>query len=349
MFQPWVALRALALGLSVGASPATVPEPAPGVTRAENGSVEMQYRTYRKWKILLPNETFAPVGDGFTAGGEKFIAQLEGTALAVDTDGDGKTDVRADGESALVTLRGKTGGAPFTYAVRLDSKRGWRFAAAGAMVGKVGDTKIQLIDQNNNGRYNDYGEDAMIVGRGRAASFLSKTIRLDGALHSITVAADGSKVEYAPFEGDAGRLDLRSKLDTRAKLASVVVRSADGSHSFELSRADGAVEVPAGRYQLHSGRLGLGQTTVTMQTGRAKPFEVEANGSTAVAWGGPIRVEFDYNRSGNSVQFSPDAVWYYGQSGEEYVNWSPPGKSPEFVIKDKNEDRELVIARFGGC
>ena len=93
-----------------------------------------------------------------------------------------------------------------------------------------------------------------------------------------------------------------------------------------------------------------------MNTGIAKRREqskgkvvVQADGTTQVTWGGPINVEFDYARQGGNISFSPAAVWYYGSSGEEYYDWSPPGKSPQFVIKDAKEDRELVVAKFGGC
>ncbi len=352
MVQAILATVTLAMTLSVsGLSTEGPAATGPGVSDAS--SVTLDYRTYRKWDILLPSEEMKPVGDGFDlpiSAHKKYIAKLDGTALAIDTDGDGETDVRADGDSALVTLRGKTdAGAKFTYAMRLDSKRGWRFAPAGAMVGKIESTKIQIIDQNNNGRYDDYGVDAMVVGRGRAASFLSKTVRVDDALYSIDVTTDGSKLDFTPYAGKTGGLNVTDKLDTKAKIASVVVRSADGNHSFELSRAKGDVQVPAGTYVLQSGRIGLGQVTVSMRTGRAKPFSVEAGNTTQVAWGGPINVEFDYGRQGGNVSFSPAAVWYYGSAGEEYHDWSPPGKSPQFVIKDAKEGRELVVAKFGGC
>ncbi|MCA8962246.1 MAG: hypothetical protein KDC38_17095, partial [Planctomycetes bacterium] len=267
---------------------------------ASKGSVDLDYRIYRDWSIELPAERFDKVGDGFAipfSQADKYVARLEGTALGVDTDGDGEVDVRAEGEKGLVALRGQTdSGRPFKYALRLDSSRGWRYTVSGAMVGRIGATKIQLIDQNNNGRYDDFGEDAMVVGRGRSASFLSHVIRVDDQLYAIDVSPDGSRVDYRPFDGPVGRLDVISKLDTKAKLAVLVIRSLDGRHSFELSGEKGAVEVPAGTYALHSGKLALGPTRVSVRAGRSKSFRVSADETRSLAWGGPLRIEYQYQK-----------------------------------------------------
>ena len=55
------------------------------------------------------------------------------------------------------------------------------------MVGSVEGVPVQLIDQNNNGVFNEIGIDAMVVGSGKSAAFLSKIVNLKGQLFEFEV------------------------------------------------------------------------------------------------------------------------------------------------------------------
>jgi hypothetical protein len=338
---------------SVGGAPEVTPQASPT-------TVELAYRAYRKWDIVLPAEQFARVSgrvSNATCQGESFTAKLDGTALAIDTDGDGELDTTVTGKeddagnkAAVVTLRG-TGrdGEPFTFSARLiDTGSGWQFSVAGAMVGMIGETKVQLIDQNNNGRYDDFGEDAMIVGRGKYATFLSRAMNVAGVLYEVAVAEDGSSLDLTPFDGDSGTLDMRSKLDTKGKLLSAIVKSRDGDFSFDLATFRRGVTVPAGTYDLYSAKLGLGKAEAYIRPGRMAAVEVAASETASVVWGGPVKGEFKYVRKGDQVAFSPDDVTYFGGAGEEYRVWDPVGKSPEFTIKEIKAGTEVAKALFPG-
>lgn len=319
-------------------------------------SADLAFRPYKEWDILLPQEQFQGVAGGIRlphAGGESVAVRLEGTVLYVDRDGDGECEAKVEplerGQTALLVLRVPgEGGADKSYAVRLSSDGKWSYSASGAMVGEVEGTRLQLIDQNNNGRFDDYGEDAMIVGRGRAASFLSKVVRIGEALYTIDVQDDGTRIDYAPYEGPVGTLDLGSDHESKARMRSVVVQSRDGAHSFELSRSKGGVKVPAGEYSVHSGKVVLGKSQADLRTGRSQWIEVEAGATAQVAWGGPVKAEFEYARSGDAVQIGPLDIYYYGRAGEEYSNFMPLGSSPNFAIKDKQTGEVLVNAKFPG-
>lgn len=344
----FTSLAALTLGLV-----ATPPEPA---TPALAVSTDLVFKPYKDWSILLPNEQFAVVGEGiaFPHGrGDRLAARLEGTVLWLDRDGDGECEAKVEplerGQTGLMVFR-----VPFgtdgerTYAVRLASDGKWTYSASGAMVGEIAGTRVQIIDQNNNGRFGDVGEDAMIVGRGTTASFLSKVINVDGKLFDIGVAEDGSRIDYQPHEGPVGTLDLGSKHASKALMRSVVVQSADGTISFDLSRAKDGLKMPAGDYIVHSGQVALGKSRAELRTGRAKPVSVSAGETTTVEWGGPVAAEFAYHRRGDKLQIGPSEIWYYGRQGEEYSNFMPLGSSPEFVIKDKKTGEVLVNAKFPG-
>ena len=338
-----------AFGLATAAVALAGPDATPA---AAGGTITLADEAVRAWDIDLPAERFEQVSrdlDFRAVGGKRFAATLDGDALAVDTDGDGAADVKVTGKQGFVRLQ-VDGEKPFTYALRLvNVGGGWRYAAGGTRVGKLGATRITLIDQNGDGRYDGYGEDAMIVGSSTSACFLSRVVNVEGKLHRLEVAPDGASIRHAPYTGTQGTLDLASQWDAQAKLQAVIVRSEDGAYSFNLAGAQGGLAVPAGRYLLHSGKLGLGENVVRFTQGRAKALEVGKDGTTVVAAGRPLSAEFAYQRNGAEVLFNPATVHWYGRLGEEYVGWKPFGKSPVFTVTDAGTRKEIAQAIFTGC
>ena len=172
-------------------------------------TLELTYKTYRDWDLVLPQESFARVSGDFhfpSLSSSPFIARLDGSALRIDRDADGEVDAKVEGAEGLVTLRAQTeAGDKLRYSVRLKrTNAGWVFAASGAALGILDGQKIRIIDQNNNGRYDDYGEDAMVIGQGRYASFLSRVINVRGKFYSIEVSGDGRTLNYRPDVGATG-------------------------------------------------------------------------------------------------------------------------------------------------
>ncbi len=312
--------------------------------------LELTYRPSRDWKIELPAETYRKVSGELPGG---FVTRVDGGKLLVDCDGDGTPEREVEGKlddqkvrRAMVVCRNSDGR---TLAYRLMfADVGWLFAPGGMAVGKLGRVKLSIIDQDGDGRFDGYGTDALIVGTGNRAHFLSKVISVGGSLYSIDVAPDGTHLSYEPYEGESGVLDLTTAHKAQAKLLSAIVVSEDGSYSFDLAGAPDGLRVPAGTYRLRGGRLGLGKTRVEVRADKTEPLRVEPGKRLNVHWGGPVRAEFAYQRRGSKVAFSPDKVWYYGAAGEEYLDWKPIGKSPEFTVRDKESGKELAKAVFAG-
>ncbi len=339
----------LALGLTPGA-----PTPLPEVVRLKD-------RPSRAFEVVLPAERWFPVGDLFPiphAAGAGFAVAPEGEGLRVDADGDGAPERALEGvldeetgvRSAFVVLEGeRAGGEPLRYGVRLRNEgKGWEWAPSGTVRGQLGDLRIQVIDQDGDGVFGEVGQDALVLGSSDHATFLSSTLSIGGTVQTLTVAPDGSSLEVTPFAGPTGALDLASEFDGDARILAAVVRSTDGRHSFDLAWADGPLQVPVGRYRLHGAVIGLGDARVEVAEGSMKPLVVAAEAETALAWGGPTRAEFAFQRSGDQVAFDPEQVWWYGAAGEEYRGWAPRGKSPEFTIKERKLGTELLKALFPG-
>lgn len=324
------------------AAPPQEPTPAEPVT------VALEHRALRTWQIQLPEERWQSVGTAFAlkqTHGFDFKTKLEGTRLLVDTDGDGVTDVTADGKTAFLTLRGKTrDGKPSSYSVRLANDKGWKFAPGGYLQTTLHGTQIRLIDQDDNGRFDDVGKDAMIVGSGDVATYYSEVVAVGNRLYSLRL--DPTTLTATPFDGPTGKLHLTCT--TKGKVLAAVVRSADLRYSFDMAKAADGMPVPVGAYTLVTGKLGLGESRVAMQTGKSKPILVPKDETRQVCWGGPIRAEFEYQRLGDKVHLAPDKVWLYGAAGELYTGWVPLGASPKFTILDDTTHKEVAQAHFPG-
>ena len=321
-------------------------------TAATAETVDLKYKTYRNWNLVLPQESFLKIGgyfhfpDSFPG---KFKVETEGTVLHIDRDADGKSDAKVEGDSGLVTLRGKhADGAKFAYSLRLvKGNAGWGYASSGAALGLIDGRKIRFIDQNNNGRYNDYGKDAMVIGQGKHATFLSKAVNISGKLYAIEISPDGRKLTYTPYAGAKGTLDLTTHFSTKGKLLSAIVQSENGEMAFDVT--GDPLEVPTGTYHLFGGRIGLGRNVVEFTKGKTEPMKVEADQTHTVAFGEPVNIDFRYIRQPNRAIMVPNMVSYVGRAGELYTSWTPFGGSPQFEVKDMETGKQIALAIFGGC
>ena len=331
----------------------------------QTDSVALKYRSYRTWSLKLPTETWFPVKEGIRlehAGGELFAFEFSGTSLKVDTDGDGEfdrtikalVDPKTMVSTTRVILSGKdSSGKTFRYAARLrNDADGWEWAPGGAMVGSIptaaGPVPVKLIDQNGNGKFNDIGSDAMIVGNTDHAMMLSTTVFVDDKLQQLDIADDGAAFSLSTYSGPTSEIDMSTSFNSKAVLLSSVILSSDRKHSFDIGAIDGPVRVPAGKYSVVSGVVGLGQHRVKIKAGKMKPLNLMEDRSRNFDWGGPVSSEFQFARVGDQIQFSPKAIWYFGKAGEQYTGWHPIGKSPEFKVVDAETQVVLEVAILPG-
>ena len=330
---------------------------------ADDSSIDLRYRSYRKWTINLPAFQWFEVKDAIRVGqADTFAVAVVGNSLRIDTDADGKlhrtikplVDRDTNVSTARVILSATTKqGDAFRYAVRLrKDARGWEWAPGGAMVGTIpadtGPIPVRIIDQNGNGSFDDVGLDAMIIGTSDEAMFLSSTIVVGNTLRKISVSRDGRRITMTAYAGPTARFDMTTSFDAKAVLLSAIVRSSDGKNSFDFGATEGPLQIPAGTYKVVAGVVGLGKHRVQIGAGRMQPFRLAANQQQTFNWGGPVRSEFQFARKGGKVEFSPQTIWYYGQAGEEYFNWTPIGKSPEFKVTNADTGVVLKVAILPG-
>ena len=326
----------------------------PALASDEAVEVKLDHKSYSKWSIILPAPKWHAVGTSLPirhAQGEGFFATKDGPALVVDTDGDRKPDakIRGLGGFAKISTRGPDGGK-LVYGVRFRLKgNAWQWAASGVMQAKVLGTTIRLIDANGNGRYDDFGSDAMVVGSGKAASWLSKVVNIKDSLYNVEIADGGHSLKLVPYEGDSGLIDLRAGFKSKGKLASAVVNSSSGDYSFNALQARAAFRVPTGRYNFAGGLVTKGKEQARIAAGRMEALEVEKDQTaTLKKWGGKVVADFNWSYAGGNLTVAPN-VRYYGEAGEEYVDWVPDNKSPKILVFESGKKRPIESGRFAMC
>jgi hypothetical protein len=322
-------------------------------TAQEPVSADLSFKALKKWEFNLPNETWSDAAGGLAIAhknGNKLSAYRDGLALelSVDTDGDGKTDAQVKGASGFLTIKADAeNGGKVNYAVRLkvDGKT-YVYASSCVMRGTLNGESLTLVDQNNNGVWNEVGVDGLVIGKSSSASYLSKVANLKGQLWELTVAADGQRIQAKPYTGETGELALRSGFKSQGGIDSAVVSSADGQFSFQLAD-DAKLRVPVGTYRLVAGLASKSSEGVKIGPGKMKTLEVRSGAETALEWGAPVIAEIAFSREGETVKIEPSAVKYYGKAGEEYIAFVPQGASPKFLVYDARTEKLLKTGRFG--
>jgi hypothetical protein len=343
---------------------ASLAAPDPSVSGPGGGGgdnvASLQLLVPSKWDFLLPNETplpFVSGDDGSTCipiphqGGSGFVVAVDGTALAVDTNGDGKVEQRIKGLAGSAVLKGKSkSGASISYGVRFVMHNGkWHYLPGCVMSGKLLGQDVKLVDLNGNGRFDDFGEDAMIFGRSpNAGSYLSKVVSSGGKVYEITVSADGSEITSNLYQGETGTLNLASGFKVDGALSSAVVLDEKRGYSFELSGDKSGLVVPVGEYRFMSGFVKNGAEQAKIRSGTSKPIAVTARSASSPTWGTPLEIEFHYTVNKDRINVPID-IKFFGTLGEEYYDFKPEALSPRIVVYDKKTRTKLTEGRFGGC
>ncbi len=327
---------------------------SPGVM-AQDGkeTASLSFKAFPKWSFITPLQTWTDVNsDGIKVkhpNGEFFAAERDGLKLSVDTTASGKPNKDVKGAGGYLVLRSKGESKTFNYAVRLQgSASGYKYASSCAMMGTVGGVPVTLIDLNNNGIYNEYGKDALIVGKSKSASYLSKVISHEGKLYNFEVSEDGSEASVSPYDGESGTVNGLGGYNAKGKLANAVISDSSGTISFNLADSKD-LRVPVGDYTITAGLITKRNYSARIRQGKMRPVKVEADKAFKLTWGAKVTAEFTHSVDGKDVKVEPNAVHYYGAAGEEYYDFVPNAKSPKFLVYDKASHKQLGKGIFGMC
>ncbi len=199
-----------------------------------------------------------------------------------------------------------------------------------AMVGKVGTTPVQLIDDNSNGLYNEYGVDVIIIGK-KPPVLLGKMAILGGELHHMKVSPAGHKLYLAKYLGKTGKVDLLSgyKAPMGVKLRSVALKSGDKVFDCLGDKKTPKVSIPEGKYELSSAMVGRSTFNVAVLPGRMEALEIKGGVPPAeLKWGAPFTIGFKSQSKIMGITLTE--IGLYGAGGEMYL--TPKEKPPVAIV-----------------
>ena len=93
------------------------------------------------------------------------------------------------------------------------------------MSGRIEGGAVRLVDVDGNGEFNNYGVDAMVVGKSEGAGLVAPVVNLGGALYHFVVSTDGTRAQTRPYEGPVARLDASRGFESRGELLAAIFRS----------------------------------------------------------------------------------------------------------------------------
>lgn len=314
---------------------------------AESTVYSLKHTAHEKWTFVMPAERWHDAGEAITLpGGLVFETEIAGVnKLLIDSNSNGRKNATVRG-NGFVTLRAKdNAGESVRYSVRIKNSgaRKFQWTTGSSMKGMVAGQILHVFDQNGNGKYSDWGVDAIAVGKSKSASLLSKVILVGKKLYHFDVTEDGSEVAVAPYHGETGTLNAVGDYEAKGRLTSAVFRS--GDYSFCVADFKKGIELPVGTYKFVSGRVEKGSASASIRTGKMASVHVIPGENTSLEWGADVSGEFSFSQKDEDVTVKADFK-FFGAAGEEYYNFQPQGKGPKIIITDQKRGKPIKEARF---
>ncbi|MBI2920437.1 MAG: hypothetical protein HYY18_05075 [Planctomycetes bacterium] len=343
------------------------PEPQGNPNRAEPGLEDQGWKAYETTYVpVLKDWNIKTFHGGYAAvtskdGGQIMALPVKGKpgvsvkaeefAIEVDGNGDGKYDERlkTDGAACLVGVVYEDGTmAP--YAVRFQKGKGgaWSWQRSGYWTATVNKVPIGILDNNNNGKYDENGQDAVSVGLTGYASPLSAVVNLGGTLYELKVAENGKKVYVKEYAGETGKLDALSGHKSLGRLTSAIFQNGQTWIDAAYGK-DKAVVVPTGSWEFLGGECKSATQSALMKKGNMQPVSVTKDETTKVAWGMDCKIDFDFDLNGSTVSIQVTSVHVYGASGEEYHTFAPPTFTPVVTVWNSKTGEQAQKGKMALC
>ncbi|MBN2490590.1 MAG: hypothetical protein JXQ29_07060 [Planctomycetes bacterium] len=304
-----------------------------------------------------------PLGDG------SVIWWEGGTKLFLDPDNSGKNPVRLKagaGTQAVmdIPVHYARGTGKYRLLLRMLGEtekllgEGFNFssstrvylqmARACHMEGKFNGVRFMLVDDNLNGKYDDYGQDLVAFDK-QPTQPLSPVMDFGGTLYSVArVKPEGSEVSFQEYVGDTGKIQFKwtgGRGVTPVFLVVVCTRGEFQNCFFNVGSGE-PVTVPNGFYQFARGMLAQGQgkkiRLATIATGKSEVFEVEENTTTVKELGAPYDIVCAISQAPEGVQIRGKDVKIYGAMKEHYQHFYPDSYTPVLSVRVAGSGARIV-------
>jgi hypothetical protein len=279
-------------------------------------------------------------------------------AVDYDQDGTGDVEIPLTGKLTAVTADVEQGGVkrPWGFLTcigqQADTYQGFRFnmaptenylsiyiAPAASLVGMVGETRIQVFDDNMDGVYGSAplewsytgltdgalqrDVDSILVGEGKVARPWSRLQEIGGVWYDLAPTEDGSDILVKRADVQTGILQLSFK---GPKPAWLIVRGTGKNEDLFYDVVNGGkneIDVPIGSYSLFVGQVATGKrdqlTKALILPPKSPPaYQVTAGSKTRIEMGAPFGFQFKCSQDDKTVTVEGPTVVITGRGTEIY-------------------------------
>ncbi len=253
-------------------------------------------------------------------------------------------------------------------------------APAGSVVATIGETRIQVFDDNMDGvygsepkgwqliglldGYNQFDTDSILVGDAKRALPWSELVQVGEDWYRFQRDESTDELVVSKRDVETGTL----KLDMKGLSADYLVVRGKGANEqvfIDVAASKKGVEVPVGAYELFAGRVSKGSRNQKMKAlvlaGRNTPsWHVDAGIDTTIKLGAPFGFDFSFSEDDDKATIVGRSIVVTGSADETYQRlWncvvrpeaserpvgSKKGGKPE---KMKPLESQEEMALFGG-
>lgn len=310
------------------------------------------------WGILDFGKAEAAKEKLLPVGPQGLRAALDGSTVSLDTDGDGKMDWKVPSRPKVLNLELATDDGqkvPYflevgeltqetlwgrrTQDLRSEKRVRVCYRRACYASGEILGQPVAILDDNHNGRFDDFGQDSIVLGREPRGVLLSPLVFIRDKLYQLHLDPWGRFLTLRESPVPMGTLRIRfpgrGKLEWLAlkfesPIGSVVVFDVAGKEK---------IDVPAGIYSVHSGVLsqGAGKRGDQVQirgAAKEKKFQLVEGKEFELVLDGPFRLDFEVEQWNDGLRIDPTKIHVAGAAGERYLEFFPAVLAPTVLIKD---------------
>jgi hypothetical protein len=326
-------------------------------------------------KAIDSSATFTSMEDSpalLRTGANKATVDLNG-------DGQGDVDIPLTGKimPVQVTLGSGSAARPWGFLAVIgqqqDTYQGFRFnlgpdentmnlyvAPAGSLVGTVEGVRVQVFDDNLDGRYGSepkdwahiglvegsyqHDVDSVLIGESKFARPWSRLHKIGAAWYELVTAESGVDLLATRSEVQSGTLQLDLK---GLPVTWLVVRGVGDKKDLFYDVAGGGtnkVEVPVGTYEIYSGQVASGKKAQAMKAmilpgHSTRTWRVNAGETVKIELGAPFALDFKQTQTEESVTVEGPTILVTGRGGETYQRLWNCVLTPEVHLRKAGSSR----------
>lgn len=215
----------------------------------------------------------------------------------------------------------------------------------------INGVNVRLIDENLDGQITQDGKDAIVIGQSQYAQPLLKQHMIGNAMFDLTVAADGTSIEFTKQATKLAQIEV--PLLKAPSVGCLIMVDQESGRAVDL--VTNKAGIPSGSYKLCYGTIGQGKDQLMIRPGGGSPAMALGSSQTSIAspstyeikddvvnvlkLGPTFKVAFQafFNSAKNEVTVSPRMMAVEG-AGKESYNVNINGlKAPQIAFMEGNK------------